>query len=140
MIQIISSQFNSPHLPQLYQWFINEWGEVDAFDKSKYDLPLPSPLLALDGDELVGGLSFTAYDQPNGSEMGLWINALYVHPDQRGQGIASKLIDVAEKTASESHMNELFARTDIPVLYEKIGWKVLSVTCEGTILIKSLPD
>ena len=99
MHSITSSEFKSPHLQPLYDWFVEEWGEVDGFAAQKDGLILPAPLLALDGMRLCGGLSFTRYKNPEDETIALWINAVLVTPAHRGKGVASDLILAAGQAA-----------------------------------------
>ena len=138
MIEIESSNFNSHHLEQLHTWFVEEWEEVDPFVDCKNGVALPAPILALDSGVLIGGLSFTGYNKPNSSSVGVWVNALFVLPEKRGTGVASKLLQTAEKEAQKLGVKELYARSDVPALYEKLNWQVLYQTSEGTRLKRNL--
>ena len=138
MIEIESSNFSSHHLEQLHSWFVGEWGEVDPFVDCKNGVALPAPILALDCGVLIGGLSFTGCNKPNSSTVGVWVNALFVSPEKRGAGVASKLLETAEKEARKLGVNELYARSDVPALYEKLSWQVLHQTSEGTRLKRDL--
>jgi len=121
-MDIRQDEWASPYLGKLYQMFINQWGQVDAFTDQKDGLRLPRPIIALDDDKLVGGLSFTAYRHPGKNQMVLWINALYVETDFRGKKLASRLIALAEEVAKKLGYKQLFVHTDIPTLYIKSGY------------------
>jgi GNAT superfamily N-acetyltransferase len=138
MISIINSTFSSHSLVQLREWFESEWGIFEPFSNKKSDIVLPGPILAFSDDKLVGGLSFTAYGNPEKEEQALWINALYVEPQSRGLGIAIKLIDAAEKVAIEYEHSELFVYTTFPELYQKSGWQILQTTGNYFVLKKVL--
>lgn len=137
-IEIVQSEFGSPLLNTLYRWFSEEWNEVDPFPEQKNGVALPAPLVALHEGVLVGGLAFTGYRKPESDEAGLWICALYVTPDERRRGIASKLIQAAERLAQQRGFAELYARTESPVLYEKQSWVALREDAVGVILRKTL--
>ncbi len=124
---IRSSNFTSHHLILLREWFELTWGgKFDEFEALKMGMHLPSPVLALDDDKLVGGLSFTAYENPEENDIALWINALYVDSNMRGFGIGSKLISFAEHTAREAGFTKLYVNTNIPSLYlKKMGGQSL---------------
>ena len=106
-----------------------EWPEIGNFEKTMYKISIPNPIGVLIDGEIVGGLSFTSYKAPINEEIVVWINAVLVQPNYRHRGIASKLIVAAQSTA-----HKLFALTDIPELYTKIGWQIVSHESDGTIV------
>jgi GNAT superfamily N-acetyltransferase len=134
MFSVVSSNSQPHHLKQLRDWFVAEWGRVDPFESSKDGLVSPSPLLAIDGVQLLGGLAFTRYAVSGSEKIGLWINALFVAPAHRGMGIGSELIRGSKAEAARIKESELFAYTDVPELYQKLGWQVESHSAEGTVL------
>jgi GNAT superfamily N-acetyltransferase len=128
MLSIISADLRPNHLPQLQKWFEAEWKKPFIFDEG-----VPDPLIALSDDVLVGGLAFTTYPHPERDEIALWINALYVEHNNRGFGIASKLINAAEKVAVRA---ELFVFTYVPELYQKLDWVIVKAENENVVLKK----
>jgi len=132
MISISSTQPKSQHFIHLQKWFESEWQKPYIVEKG-----IPHPLIALSDGVLVGGLAFTFYSHPEKDEMALWINALYVEPKYRGMGIASRIIKAAEEACDRT---ELFAFTDVPDLYEKLGWQKLKAESENVVLWKSLAN
>ena len=82
---------------------------------------------------MIGGLSFTAFKAPECmgivESIAVWVNALRVEPSFRGQGVASKLIQYAQHKASP-----LYALTDVPLLYTKLGWCQIQVDKDGTVV------
>lgn len=133
MISIISSNINAHKLDELRALFISQWGKFDPFEKVISGIVIPGPVLALSGDTLIGGLSFTVYPGPENNEKALWINGLFVDPNYRGLGIASKLIKEAEGLCKEQ--SELFVYTEFPGLYEKSLWERVE-TSEGHVVLK----
>ena len=125
-------------LAQFREWVELEWGEVDPIQPDSNSAIYPDPVLALDGDTLVGGLSFTSHARPGSDDPAVWINTLYVSPGFRKRGIASDLICAAECRAMELGITELFVFTDIPPLYQKQGWAVTGSKDGSTILEKRL--
>ncbi len=106
-----------------------EWPNLGEFRATELGLKVPGPIVAIEKQELIGGLSFTCYKEPDGEEIVVWVNALLVIPSFRFQGIASKLI-----LASHCSANCLYALTDIPVLYTKVGWQVVKKDSNGTVV------
>ncbi len=138
MITVVSSNFTSHHLIQLREWFGSVWGKFEDFEDSKLGIALPCPLLAISNGNLMGGLSFTAYQNPEKNEVALWINALFIEPDNRGLGIGSMLIKAAENKAITTEHTELFVYTNVPELYQKNGWSELVNNGENVVLKKVL--
>lgn len=139
MLSIVDSQDREDQLETYRQWVSGEWGGEHSFDLPEGPLPLPAPRLAMLGDNLAGGISFTWHAAPDSSALGLWINTLYVEPSCRGQGIASTLIKEAEKVArATSDAKELLVYTDAAELYSKNGWTPVSQEREMCVLRKQL--
>ncbi|MCH4888377.1 GNAT family N-acetyltransferase [Acidaminobacter sp. JC074] len=137
-MEIRQSDLKSPYLKQLYKMFLKVWDHVDAFEETKNGLELPYPILALEEGDLIGGLSFTAYQHPDKDQMALWINALYVDRAFRGKHVASNLISYAEEKAREMGYTEILVYTDLASLYLKLGYKSLSYNGSHTVLLKTL--
>ena len=128
MIDIVSSSTAPIHLKPLSKWVIAEWGEIEPVEN------VPPPLLAIEGQELRGGVMFSRFHKPDGEGLGLWINALFVAPEHRRQGIGSRLVRAAESEAARAGERELFALTDIPTLYQKLGWTCVKTSNKGTVV------
>ena len=138
MISVISSKLQPQYLKQLRDWFVLEWGEVDPFEGTGAGFELPPPLLALDEEKLLGGLSFTSSAIPGSKELGLWVNALLVAPDHRGLGVGSQLIKAAEIEADCVKAKKLFVYTNVPHLYERLGWLTVESSTEYEVLERTV--
>lgn len=128
-------------LTQLREWLEAEWGQVDSFDGNHPDIDVPRPLVAVDeGGSLLGGLVFSSFQIPLSTDVAVWINAVIVSPSQRKNGIASELIQAAEVEAKLRTIAELFVLSEYPGLYEKLGWRFVSLdkSRNGTVLTKLL--
>lgn len=129
------------HLEQLRALFTHEWGAVDAFHGVVRGQPIPGPLAALGDDgALVGGLAFTVYPHPATAVPSLWINALLVISAQRRKGIASRLIQAAERSAQGHGFASLHVSTRVPGLYQRLGWHMAPAEAsrEHTVLTRTL--
>lgn len=124
MFVIVKAPPGSAHRVELRERFIAEWGQFDAFDNALFGTT-PPPLLALQERRLLGGLAFSHYPSPRDSVIGLWINGLQVDPQHRRQGIASALVRAAEREAQALGVAQLFVRTQLPALYQALGWQVI---------------
>jgi GNAT superfamily N-acetyltransferase len=140
MFRIVSSNAAPEHLERLRELVVAEWDDVDSFEDPGAALAVPPPLLAITGPELVGGLAFTCFPEPANGKDALWINAVIVAPGHRRNGIASRLVRTAEIEAVRAGHSELFVRTDIPELYTKLDWRLVSSTGEGQILMAAIAD
>ncbi len=134
MFHVVNSSAAPSHLKRLREWIIAEWGDVDSSEGQSEKITVPPPLLAIDSSELLGGLMFSSFQKPDGEELGLWINALFVAPEHRRKGIASQLVRAAEEEAARTGERELFALTDVPKLYQKLGWQCVKNSSEGTVV------
>ena len=128
MIDVVSSRTAPVHLKPLSQWVVAEWGEFSPAEN------VPPPLLAIEDEELRGGLMFSRFHKPNGEGLGLWVNALFVAPQYRRKGIASLLVQAAETEAASAGERELYALTDVPQLYQNLGWQLVQTDTEGTVV------
>ena len=107
--------------------FRSEWLDF-TFDG--YSSGLPSPLVVFSGKRVIGGLAYTFYQEPNSSNVVIWLNAVFVLPEFRGHGIASQLINGALQQLSSHQQDILYAYTDIPDLYLSLNWSQVNVETE----------
>lgn len=108
---------------ELQSWNEVEWGK-DAFKTIlKTDIIIPTPVVAVDDNKLLGGITFISGKIPNSTKFGTWINTVIVSPAHRRKGIASKLIISAQVTAQRVGVSEIFVLTELPALYRQLGWE-----------------
>jgi len=138
LISIASAPVGHKHLSQLAEWFIAQWEPVDVYRGAQPGFVVPDPLIATEQDELLGGLALSRYQAADGQQLAMWINALIVTPTHRGRGIASMLICGAERQAVKVQATEIYAKTDVPDLYRKLGWVALAEEDDDVILKKVL--
>jgi GNAT superfamily N-acetyltransferase len=138
MLVIQLAKWDSPNLSTLYKWFDNEWDDVEPLAASKDGKIIPNPIIALNGDELIGGLVFTRFLSPMTKTQAVWINAVFIKPENRKQGISSQLISHAEQLVKEMGEPELLVFTHIPELYLKQKWQVIETQEDNFVLKSSL--
>lgn len=68
----------------------------------------------------------------------VWINAVFVEPQWRGQGIASELINRGVKQVSSTVQSQLYAYTNIMGLYQGLGWSVVDIESEPNHKVMSI--
>jgi GNAT superfamily N-acetyltransferase len=109
----------------LQQRLQNEWPKFPPINTA--DDAIPKPLVALTSSNyLAGGLAFIAAKPPLGDEFAVWINAVLVAPEYRRQGVGSQLIEAAQEAARRAGVLRLFALTELPDLYAKLNWSIVS--------------
>ncbi len=129
MIELKNINITSDIAKQLHCLFEQEWPGFDAFVSDKHGIDIPSPIVAIKMQEVVGGISFTSYKEPNSNNIAIWVNALLVIPKQRKQGISKQLIGAAQNVTTH-----LYALTNVPRLYTKMGWQTVKTHGKNTIV------
>ncbi len=129
---VLSDDAASTYRARLWQLFESQWPQVDEHS-------IPAPLVVLDKARyVVGGLAFTQAIPPNSAQPATWINAVYISPAHRNQGLATQLIQAAEQAAIQLNLRELFVLTHRPTLYGALGWQTVSTDGDDTVLKKCL--
>ena len=133
MVSILGGEEVTPQLLfQLQSRVAVQWGEVDPFSGKHAQIVVPTPLVAVDDQQFVGGLAFTSANKPDSREIGVWINVLLVEDNYQHQGIGSQLVQAAQTQAVELGLSELYVFTEIPSLYEKQGWELIHLPTQCT--------
>ncbi|MGF1841705.1 GNAT family N-acetyltransferase [Vibrio clamense] len=129
---------NSPHWADLERLFQSEWSDFFFVDTYKPEANLPPVLVALINNEVIGGLAYSRFKEPHGSSDVIWFNAVFVSPELRGQGIASELINRGVEQVSETLQSNLYAYTNVPPLYQSLGWSVVDIESEPNHSVMSI--
>ncbi|WP_299140914.1 GNAT family N-acetyltransferase [uncultured Vibrio sp.] len=143
---------HSPYWQQLERLFQSEWKDFEfktAYpEPSKHDnIQLPPVLVVLRENVVIGGLAYSHFQEPHQVRDVVWINAVYVDEEWRGQGIASELIKRAveqmpgfyQSAASQDPTSELYAYTNIPSLYLSLGWSTVDIETDPEHHVMSIP-
>jgi|TARA_B110000027_G_scaffold39844_1_gene44001 GNAT superfamily N-acetyltransferase len=129
MRKIIETEIGSDFSKQLYSMLVGEWNDMEAFESTKFGLSIPNPMVVVEHNQVIGGAAFTRYQKPDSNDVVIWLNALYIRPESRGQGIATDLIYALHGIAKGLH-----ALTDVADLYIKAGWNIVKEDENGTIV------
>ena len=96
-------------IPSVARWIYGEWSyeftgvTSDAwmigFAAALQPHGVPTTLIALNGEELVGTASLDPSDLPSRPALRPWLGSLYVSPPWRGRGVASLLVREVEAEA-----------------------------------------
>jgi len=133
-IRIARLEPDSPHLMTLARWELAQWGHLDPDKRLDQALAsfraqcgeggLPSVFVAMAGDAPVGMASLIDDDMQDRAELNPWLASVYVRPEWRGQGIASRLVRRVEQEAREHGIATLHLFTpDRQALYCRLGWQ-----------------
>lgn len=121
---------NSQHWVALEKLFQTEWPDFLFVDTYKPDANLPPVIVALRDNQVIGGLAYSRFIEPHGNSEVIWLNALLVSNEWRGQGIASELINRGVAQVPDSLQNHLYAYTNTAPLYQSLGWSVVEIESE----------
>jgi len=127
--QLIPVDNGSPYLGTVAQWIADEWSEEsgDSVETIKQKIlnsdHAPPSHVAVIEDLPVGLVWLCRYQAQDESQPSLWINALYVQEAFRNRGIATELVTRAMHISS-AFEDRLYAYTDIPEFYLRLGWSV----------------
>mgnify|MGYP003451626311 CR=1 FL=1 len=115
---------------EYFPLFYDEWtiGEQDlAFHEELLTytnglLVLPRFYVAQVDGKLVGCYALLLNDINSRQDLFPWFAYLYVMPEYRGKGVASKLIQHGIETAKQLQFDALYLETNIEGMYEKYGY------------------
>lgn len=83
-------------------------------------------LIALEGDQLLGGAALARADLAHRPDLGPWLACVFVDPDARGQGLAERLIEGICAEAKAKGVARMYLHTqDKHDYYAKRGWTLL---------------
>jgi GNAT superfamily N-acetyltransferase len=122
---IADSSLAMQHYDDLQKRLQNEWPKFPPINPPNH--AVPKPLVAVTSSNvLAGGLAFIAARSSPSGEPAIWINAVLVAPEYRRQGVGSRLIQEAQEVARRAGVPRLYALTELPELYSKLNWSILS--------------
>lgn len=130
----------SPHLKTIVAWQHEAWGHLNPTlsfaarcDEVRGDCGesgVPRVFVAMAGDRPVGTASLVVDDMEVRPELTPWLASVFVLPEWRGQGIASRLVRRVEEEAREAGIATFYLYTpDQQALYRRLGWAEREVLC-----------
>ncbi len=130
-------------MQQLAEWHVAEWSPliqgfnvpamIAEFATHDGGLKIPTTLVALEDDELIGSVSLLDNDHDDIRAYSPWLASLYVRPDQRGRGLGIDLVRRCEDMAYRLGVERLYLYTSgQEPFYRKLGWQdVATVNLRG---------
>ncbi len=116
---------------QAAQWFHEKWNiPLVAYLESMEDCltqksPVPQWYVALENDEIVGGLGVIENDFHDRMDLTPNVCAVYTEKGKRCNGIAGALLQYVCADMKEKGIDTLYLVTDHTSFYERYGWEFL---------------
>ena len=129
---------SSPYWSELEGFFQSEWSGFKFKDTYEENVNLPPVITVLRDNVVIGGLAYSYFQEPHQVRDVVWINAVFVAPQWRGQGIASELINRGVRQVSSTVQTQLYAYTNITGLYQGLGWSVVDIESEPNHKVMSI--
>lgn len=113
------------------RWFHEKWQiPYEAYLESIQDCirgenPVPQWYVAMDGENIIGGLGLIENDFHNRKDLTPNVCAVYVEIKYRNRGIAGELLNFVCNDMKEMGIDTLYLVTDHTSFYERYGWKFL---------------
>lgn len=123
------------HVPTLAAWHHAQWGHLysdwtqgvasDELHDHATRRGIPTTLLAMQGDTLLGSVSLVEEDAPELKDQGdAWLASLYVVPEARGRGLGQQLVRALVAFAAEQKVARLWLFTpEHADFYARLGWR-----------------
>lgn len=127
------------HIPTLARWFQAQWGHlkpvstleqrITRLHQKATTVRLPLALIAVEGYQPVGSVSFVECDMNTRPKYRPWLSSLFVDVKHRQQGVGSLLIDRVVQEAAARGFERLYLWTpDQEAFYATRGWRVIERT------------
>jgi GNAT superfamily N-acetyltransferase len=125
-------------LPSLARWHHDQWSYLDVAVSAEERMAalgkhgkaqVPTTVIALSGDCLLGSASLIAHDMDTHPELSPWLASVYVAPEYRRCGIGRALVQRIVAEAASLGIDNLYLFTpDKERFYTRLGWAVLERT------------
>lgn len=122
-------------LPTLARWHDDQWGPLTGarrlddyvafLTQAATSRTVPSMLVAMEGDRLLGSATLVVADLPPRSELTPWLAQLFVEPARRRDGIGAALVRAVLDRARACGYGRvyLFTSGTLPEYYRRLGWR-----------------
>ena len=113
------------------KWFHEKWGvPLEAYTESiqtclEKNAPVPQWYIALENNQIVGGLGVIDHDFHNRKDLSPNVCAVYVEEAHRCQGIAGSLLGLACCDMQQMGIDTLYLITNHTSFYERYHWEYL---------------
>lgn len=113
------------------EWFHSKWNvPLEAYEESiaeclKNEASIPQWYVAMEKDEIVGGLGVIENDFHARKDLKPNVCAVYVEEKYRCKGIAGKLLNYVCEDMLHFGVDTLYLLTDHTSFYERYGWEFL---------------
>jgi N-acetylglutamate synthase-like GNAT family acetyltransferase len=134
-------------LPILADWFYDEWGHLypnssrESIQRELQDFlnkdTIPLTIVRMRGGDPIASASLKIREMETHPQYRHWLGGVYVHPDFRGQGIGSQLVEVSAALAKKLNVSDLYLYTrSHEDFYTRLGWQVIErPVYEGRVAI-----
>jgi GNAT superfamily N-acetyltransferase len=123
-------------LPVLADWFFEEWGHQnprsslqsmqDELNGYLHTGRIPLTIVCLQDSQPVASASLKIREMDTHPQFQHWLGGVYVHPDYRGRGIGSRVVEFTAAQAGCLNVSELYLYTRAHVnFYARLGWQVI---------------
>jgi GNAT superfamily N-acetyltransferase len=135
-MKIIDLRHAPQHLQTLAQWHHLQWadlnpgstlaGRIEKMAVYLGDTFIPTTYMAMDPG-LLGSAAIVAHDLDTRPDLTPWLASVYVAPEHRKKGVATKLVKHVMDKAEQAGIKTLYLFTpDQEPFYKKLGWHTLS--------------
>ncbi|EAQ52664.1 GNAT family N-acetyltransferase [Vibrio sp. MED222] len=129
---------SSPYWSELERLLQSEWSDFKFKDTYKDCVQLPPVIVVLRDNVVIGGLAYSHFQEPHQVRDVVWVNAVYVDAQWRGQGITSELINRGVEQVSSTVQTQLYVYTNVMELYQGLGWSVVDIDSEANHKVMSI--
>jgi predicted N-acetyltransferase YhbS len=121
----------------LARWHFEYWGPLTGADtldgyrallaQAARSRTVPSVLIAVGGDQLLGSANLVNCDLPPRAALTPWLAQLFVAPPHRRHGIGAALVAaVLDRARACGHARAyLFTSGTLPEYYARLGWRTV---------------
>jgi GNAT superfamily N-acetyltransferase len=126
-------------IPAVARWHHMEWGHlrpsetvedrIGRVESSCGHCEIPTTLVALAGDQLLGSASLVEHDIDTRPELSPWLSGVFVAPEHRRRGVGAALVERVVREALALGVARLYLYTPgSGTLYLRLGWSVVERT------------